>query len=240
MYYIAICDDEESTCFEMESMILEYTKARGIQVGVMIWYSGEGLQKYLREEHKVDLVFLDIELIERNGVEIGSFIRNELNDEKTNIVYISSKRHYAMSLFRTRPFDFLIKPITQKQVDEVLERIFKFMNRERQFFSYQFGQSHYKVALDDIIYFQSEGKKIRIILMKEEKEFYGKLKGISTQLHDDFLFIHQSYLINRRYVKKYTYELVEMTNGDILTISKAKRKETRQQILLKYKEKETW
>lgn len=240
MYYIAICDDEDSTCSEMESMILEYTKARSIQVDIMIWYSGEGLQKYLRDEHKVDLIFLDIELIERNGVEVGNFIRNELNDEKTNIVYISSKKHYAMSLFRTRPFDFLIKPITQKQVDEVLERIFKLMNKERQFFCYQFGQSHFKVALDDIIYFQSEGKKIRIILMKEEREFYGKLNEIAMQLHDEFLFIHQSYLINQKYVKKYTYELIEMINGDMLTISKAKRKETRQQILLKQKEKETW
>jgi len=235
MYYIAICDDEVSTCSEIESMILEYIEGKCIQAEVMIWFSGVRLQRHLRQEQRMDLIFLDIELAEHNGVAVGHFIRNELNDEKTYIVYVSSKQHYAMSLFKTRPFDFLVKPIEQKQINEVLEKVFLLTDKGEDFFQYQFGQSYFKVALEDIIYFQSEGKKIRIVLLKEERKFYGKLKEITGRLRKDFLPIHQSYLINKKHVKKYTYELVEMINGDILTISKAKRKETRQQILLEQK-----
>lgn len=40
----------------------------------------------------MDLIFLDIELIERNGVEVGNFIRNELNDEK-HILSISHQNN---------------------------------------------------------------------------------------------------------------------------------------------------
>ena len=106
MYYIAICDDEVSTCSEIESMILEYIEEKCIQAEVVIWYSGVSLQKHLRQEQRMDLIFLDIELAEHNGVAVGHFIRNELNDEKTYIVYVSSKQHYAMSLFKTRPLIF--------------------------------------------------------------------------------------------------------------------------------------
>lgn len=92
-----------------------------------------------------------------------------------------------MSLFKTRPFDFLIKPINQNHIDGVLGQAFRLLSKEEKFFEYKFRQSYFNVSLEDIIYFQSEGKKIKIILVKEEREFYGTLKEISTQLHDEIL-----------------------------------------------------
>lgn len=47
----------------------------------------------------------------------------------------------------------------------------------------------------------------------------------------NFLKIHKSYLINRNYVKEFTYEWVKMNNGDILNISKANRADVRRKIL---------
>lgn len=43
--------------------------------------------------------------------------------------------------------------------------------------------------------------------------------------------IHQSYIVNKEYVARYTYEMVELANGTILTISKAKRKLVREKLL---------
>ena len=57
-------------------------------------------------------------------------------------------------------------------------------------------------------------------MKNERKTFYGKLSAIEEQAPDFFLKIHKSYLINRNYVKEFTYE-VKMTNGDLLSISKS-------------------
>lgn len=67
--------------------------------------------------------------------------------------------------------------------------------------------------------------------MKATFEFYGRLKEVAKRLSEDFIIIHQSYIVNREYVFRYTYETVELVNGTILTISLANRKLVRDRIL---------
>ena len=65
----------------------------------------------------------------------------------------------------------------------------------------------------------------------EEREFYGKLKDVADGLPQEFIIIHKSYVVNREYIARYTYEAVEMTDGTVLNISKANRKQVREIIL---------
>ena len=83
----------------------------------------------------------------------------------------------------------------------------------------------------DIVYFESKGRKVKVVTMKATFEFYGKLKNVMKCLSDDFIVIHQSYIINREYVFRYTYEMVELVNGTILTISLVNRKLVRDRLL---------
>lgn len=61
----------------------------------------------------LDILFLDIELFKMTGIEIGHYIRNELDDMGLQLIYISGQPSYAQQLFKTQPMDFLVKPITQ-------------------------------------------------------------------------------------------------------------------------------
>ena len=61
------------------------------------------------------MFFLDIEIEFMNGVQVGRFIREKLQDDNTLIVYMSSYTKYAMELFEVRPMDFLIKPLNEKK-----------------------------------------------------------------------------------------------------------------------------
>ena len=81
------------------------------------------------------------------------------------------------------------------------------------------------------MYFESKGKKIRIVTTRDTYEIYGRLRNIVKKLTDDFIMIHQSYVVNKEYVLRYTYERVELFDGTMLTISKAKRRQVRERIL---------
>ena len=61
--------------------------------------------EYLKRE-KADILFLDIELPGMNGVSVGKYIREILEDENIFLIYISSKQNYALQLFQNHPFDF--------------------------------------------------------------------------------------------------------------------------------------
>lgn len=50
-----------------------------------------------------------------NGVKIGKKIRDGMQNETIQLVYISAAEGYAMELFEVRPFDLLIKPISKEK-----------------------------------------------------------------------------------------------------------------------------
>lgn len=230
MYKIGICDDDKILCSALEEKIYEISKEIAVKVDVNVWYSGESIQNDLKKGIELDLIFLDIELVQKNGIAVGNFIRNEMEDMQTHIVYISSKESYAMQLFKVQPLDFLIKPVPAEQIKEVLMRSIKQKRNADVYFEYQKGNSVLRVLVKDIAYFMSMDKKIIIVKKDGEEEFYGKLKNIAENLPADFIMIHQSYIINQNYVSEYSYETVKMVNGENLNISKPYRKETRSKI----------
>ena len=231
MYYIGICDDGENTCFELERMILSYAEQKSMDLKTAVWYTGESLCNYLKEGNSLDVLFLDIELWKMTGIEAGKFIRDRLEDRRLQIVYISGKASYAQSLFKTQPLDFLVKPIDQSQVNEVLELAVKILGRNETKFAYQSGRDYFYIPYGEIRYFVSEGRKIRVVTVRGEKEFYGKIRELEKTLPKDFLKIHQSYLVHTLFVARYAYEEVELTDGTILSISKKYRKQVREKLL---------
>lgn len=230
MYRIGICDDDKILCSELEEQIFHISKELALKVEIDVWYSGESIQKDLDKGVQFDLIFLDIELAKKNGIEVGRFIRNELEDMQTHIVYISSKQNYAMQLFKVQPLDFLIKPITEEQLKEVLTRSINQKRNHAVYFVYHKGSTYFRVLLSDVVYFMSMDKKIRIVTKNGREEFYGKLKEIAKQLPGYFVTIHQSYIVNQDFISEYSYEMVKMIDGEELNISKPYRKEIRERI----------
>ncbi|MDE7274493.1 MAG: LytTR family DNA-binding domain-containing protein [Lachnospiraceae bacterium] len=230
MYRIGICDDEKEFCSELEEQIYHIAEELSVKAEVEVWYSGERILDDLRNGTQLDLIFLDIELVQSNGISVGKYIRNEMDDIQTHIVYISARQSYAMQLFQVQPLDFLIKPVSEAQIREALVRSIRQKQSLRICFEYQKGGSVFRIPTKDIRYFVSMDKKIRLVTNDGEEEFYGKLKSIFKELPADFMMIHQSYIVNQRYVSEYSYDSVKMSDGTLLAISKPYRKSTRDKI----------
>lgn len=231
MFYIGICDDEKGTCAELENMIYDYGDKYAIKIDVSVWYTGESLCSFLEKNNMVDMLFLDIELISTDGIEVGNFIREELENIDTIIVYISSKSSYAMDLFRIQPLDFLIKPLTTKAIADIMDRAIKMYEKRNLLFEYYTKGYHFKAPYKDIIYFYSQNKKINIVFKDEELQFNGKLKDIANVIPHNFIMVHQSYLVNFDFVMECSYELIKMQNGALLNISQPYRKIVREKIM---------
>lgn len=229
MYRIGVCDDEKNTCAEIEKMIREYGKQKVLELETVLWHTGEALCEALSRT-RLDLLFLDIELVTTSGIEVGRYIRNEMENHEIAIAYISSKSSYAMELFKIRPVDFLIKPIRYEDVAEIIEESLKLQRRNKQIFEYHAKGIYGKVQYKDIICFSSDNKKINIMTPDSVIVFNGRLRDILPQLPENFIQIHQSYIINLDHMLSCTYESVTMSKEMVLNISQPYRKEVRRQI----------
>ena len=85
IYRIGICDDEQLTCSELENYINEIFECKDDEAEIYVWNSGEALKKDISNGVKIDILFLDIELLDSNGIELGKYIRNYMKNMSMNI-----------------------------------------------------------------------------------------------------------------------------------------------------------
>lgn len=227
---IAICDDQLDICGQLELLVEKILKNKKVKYNIDVYSSGIELCKEMSET-EYQLVFLDVEMPEKNGVEIGRYIREKLKNEKIQIAYISSKEESAMSLFELRPINFLIKPLRMEQIEKVIDKYIVVSEIHNYFFEWQKGKEHYKIPMDKINYFEISGRKIHMLAENMQDEFYGSIEEINDRLNKEkFLFIHKSTIVNYDYVKKISYEQVEMVDGRVFSISQSRRKSIKKQL----------
>lgn len=224
MLKIAICDDDKMVCSELEKTINLFDKS----IETVIYYSGERLCSSLADKHYYDLIFLDIEMENMNGISVGKEIREKLNNQDIQIVYISSKESYAIELFKVRTLDFLIKPIKEAEIIRNIKYVRNLLNRSQNFFEYSIDGSRNKIPINKILYFESIGRQLKIVSVDGCIVTYGKLYQVKSQVCcDEFVMVHRAFLVNFSFISKYNYAEITMINNDVIPISQQNRKQVR-------------
>ncbi len=227
-YRIAICDDEISICSELENVILEFAKNNDYRFDVEVWHTAESCCADLLKFNP-DILFLDIELPGDNGVTVGKYIRDMINDNGMTIIFISHKSNYAMELFQVHPYDFLIKPINKDRIHGLLEQLMSIYKNNSQEFVFTYKNETIHLLTGDIMYLQSMDKHIVIVTKTQKYQYVGKLDETKMRLPSkNFLSIGKSYVINLNYLKIYKTDMVTMSDGTSLNISKSHRSAFRQ------------
>jgi len=231
--FFAICDDEKNINAELESHLMDILSKRNIKHEIDVYYSGEELCAKMATGAIYNLIFLDIEFAQNaiNGVEVGRLIREAHRNNAVSIVYMSWKMQYSMQLFAIRPLDFLIKPLAYEQIEKIITTYLDIHGLWIKDFTYNIGHDIYKVQIKDIVYIQSDKRKLILHLSDGRKEeFYGSIKDIyKEQLQKfDFLYIHNSYIVNYDYIAAIKFDKLTLTtDATQLPISQRKRSEIR-------------
>ncbi|MEA5056457.1 MAG: LytTR family DNA-binding domain-containing protein [Anaerotignum propionicum] len=228
MLKIAICDDNNYICIEIEQIILDYSIQHNIKINIEVFYDGKELINYIENEHCFDIIFLDIELKTTTGIEVGTILRKKLDDYFTKIVFISSKFGYERQLFDVQPMNFLDKPIHKEKLLKCIDLVLKLLDKEKKIFKYKVGKEYRQIAFQDILYFENKLRKVKITTVDGTDEFYGTLVNIKSNLPNIFLTTHNSYIVNYNYIKKISSDNILMINEMIIPISKRNLKDIQQ------------
>lgn len=224
MKKIGIIDDEKEIALQIKNALKKY------DLDIDIFDSGEMFIDAYAKGNEYDLIYLDIEMGLMNGVEVGKLIRNKYHNYKMEIVYITGKTGYERQLFDTQPLNFLEKPLSSQQIIDVYNLALRKNKKEKQWFQYKKGFEYHKVYVENILYFESLDREIKIVTIDSTDLYYGKIKDLDG-LYQGFIRIHRSYLINYKYVKRIKINEVEMINGDLLPVSKTKKDEIKKYIM---------
>lgn len=226
MLRIAVCDDENVICSQVERYLKESAEKFGIGIETDIFYSGENFLDSLKSE-SYDIVFLDLVLKEISGQEVSRIIREEMHNEAIQIIYISGMTEHAYELFDYDPILFLKKPLTDTEIEKAFLKIIKKFNLTLDTYTIRMNGISTQIRIKDIVYLESEKRKVKIVTVNNETfYFYGTIKESYDFFKKcDFLMIHNSYLINPLHIRQAKYEYVIMAGNVKLSIAQSKRTE---------------
>lgn len=225
MFEIAICDDSIIDSAEIEDMLQYIAKREDIKIETDIFYDGNTLVDYIYNGKRYDIIYLDIEMRDKNGVDAAKEIRNI--DTKALIIYVTNYESFAKEVFEVAAFRFLTKPINVDKFEQYFIDAQREITNNMKYFRYQYNKISYRILIDDIMYFQSDKRVTYIITRNESRKCYGRINDIEKKLFDAnicFYRIHQSFLVNPRYVVEYYYNTMILVDGTTLNISENRRK----------------
>ncbi|MDR2888818.1 MAG: LytTR family DNA-binding domain-containing protein [Lachnospiraceae bacterium] len=229
MIKIAVCDDNKFITDKIEELLKEnLLRKKIVNYTVDIYNSSQNLLNYINGGNDYDLIYMDIEMPEIDGIRLAAQIRK--NNREFLLIYVSSYDNYFVELFPLSTFRFLRKPINEQHFEQVFDAVCDELNRRNCQFSYEFGGNLYRIPLSDIFYFESVGHSVFVVTKNKKDRFRGKLDNIEKQLEGQqaqFVRIHQSYLANLAMVKEVYYEHLIMNNDILLRISQDRRKKLR-------------
>lgn len=157
----------------------------------------EGLRKI--EQEKLDLIFLDIQMPELNGIDFLKILNN-----KTKVILTTAYSEFALESYDYGVVDYLLKPISYerfyKSVFKVKERFSQIHNaeipKENVFFFVKSEGKQIKILYENILYIEGLRDYLNIRTISEEIIILDNLKDLEKTLPKNFLRIHKSYIIN--------------------------------------------
>lgn len=156
MYKIAVCDDVSLFAEMIRELIDEFFSENEMDYDIDMYCRGEDLLRGL-EENTYNMLFLDIELGDMNGVELAKEIR-KYNDEML-ISFITSYREFSCSGYKVNAFRYIIKEKTQLRsfVNECLSSALRLYDVKNQKRLLKFREEAKFVQINEIVYIESNG-----------------------------------------------------------------------------------
>lgn len=221
MFNIGICMENQTEREKLYSKIRKWIEKRKSAFTVFQYANGKEILN--SESGLPDCLFV-MDVIAKKESGLLSDIRSKKG--KMLLIHIGQKSGYDNGLF----WDELPDMENKELLFEILGRAFcNYLSDEESFVFYSRPQ-YIRQPLQNIMYFLSDRRKIIMNCTNGSYEFYQKLDSIETEVLDkkqQFVRMHQSYLVNTDYIKKYSDKEVFLKNGEILTISQARKRYTK-------------
>lgn len=221
MFHVAVCDDEEYFRLREKKLIEQYMEKQGYDCRMDLYPSGKELLSALDTAMQYDVIFLDINMEEMDGMETARRIRRMSAD--VFIVFVTAYITYALEGYEVNAVRYLLKEDSglESAVKECLDAI---TARMRVKCEIDFQNGRKRIPADAVLYVESRLHKVLFYVMEDEvKEYckYGRLDAVEQELRPyGFLRVHQSFLVNFRYVKNIERYTASLDNGLEIGISK--------------------
>lgn len=223
MLRIAVCDDEEKELKQTAALLEAYLQSQpNLNGQVEIFHSGHMLLAHTEKMGGFDLYVLDILMPELNGIETGRRLR-ALGDGG-EIIYLTNSNDFAADSYDVRAFFYLLKPVEQEKLFQVLDGAAKKLNRRRSnAIVVNTANGPRRLLLEHIRYVERVGRCVRYSCTDgtvDSQTIRVPFRKIVSPLLNDrrFYLCGASFVLNFQHVTAVKGQTAQLNNGQTVTL----------------------
>lgn len=213
---VLIIDDNQVQSEELATLLDSFFKKYSFKYEVTIH---SDLAYLLENAFTYDLIFLDIEVNGKNGIDAAINLRRLNKDVK--LIFVSNFHQYLEAGYKAHADRYFLKPLNKLEFYLEMEDVLKsyFISDK---FIFDRNVSYEKIYVHDILYIEVlQRKTILHLLNKRPLSSTHTLLWWETELEDAyFTKIHKSYLVNIQNIDSYKNNEILLVNNKSLCISR--------------------
>lgn len=223
---IAICDDLAEERAKLAKMVLHYCKQKGITPHLKLFSNGDELLDGFRRPGQFQIVFLDIYMPGRSGMETARRIRTV--DRNVALLFATTSQDHGMDSFEVRAADYLVKPFQEEEVARALDWCLTHLPEPMRCLSIYAEGEERELPLCSIWYIDVYGHQCHIHTQPETLVTRRGLDDLEVAIDSsDFLRCHRSYLVNMNYIQGLEGNHFRMSDGNLIPIGSTYSTQTR-------------
>ena len=222
-FLVAVCDDDRAVFGTITETAKAAFAQNGAEAEVECYDAPSALEKAM-DDRAFDLIFLDIEMPEEDGIRFGE--RLGRMETAPDIIFVSSREDRVFDAFKIHPFGFVRKSLFLQDIGGVIaDYIQARQNEGSRNFVVQTAAGTVTISVESILYFEGARKNQLVYTTQSPEPIVVTLT--MKQLEDEFaerafLRVHTGYLVNARFIRRMTNTDVILTDGTALPISRRK------------------
>lgn len=217
---ILLCDDDHDFLQRLEETVMRQPLPKGTMVTIVKSLNSASLSD--RQLSQYQIMFLDIDMPERSGMDIARRVR-ELHLD-TIIIFVTNYPQFSLEGYEVRAFRYLLKQEMEQKLPAYFRDAVREISHGEIGLRFSINAESYYVPYRDIIYLESDQRVIYLYTVKPLRSgdhFYGKMEDLARELEPaGFLRIQKSYLVNMAHIQKLNYDRVILSNGKELSVSR--------------------
>ena len=215
MITIAICDDDNGQIIALKKMLTEWNSQTIINE-----YSSAEQFLFNYPDASCDLLLLDIEMGDMNGMELAKALRAK--DDMLPIIFITGFSEYMGDGYDVEALHYLLKPVEKEKLFRALDR-YAYRHKPKNRIILPSGVCNGSVvtASNNIVYVEAFGKKTQVNLKSGKKITCPLgLSAVSEKLGQGFVSCHRSYIVNLEFISSVSKNEITMDSGEKIPISR--------------------
>ena len=212
-YRIAICDDEQNQIEYITSIVASWSAHEGHGCEIRTFASAEAFLFEYEEDKAYDILLLDVEMKNINGIELAKRIRKDNN--RAEIIFITSHFEFVGEGYEVDALHYLIKPISAEKLTQVLTKAAETISVEPPSVVISCEGETVKLYEADIRYVESFLHYIVIHTKDKEYKIKENISVFENRVSDDFYRVHRSYLVSLKYITRISRTSVNIGNTEL-------------------------